>query len=149
MLSVGDPAPDFELLDQDGESVSLSDFDGRTVVLYFYPKAKTGGCTREAQGFRDRLDAFAERDVAVLGCSTDPVDLLAEFADEQDLDFPLLADEDGAVAEAFGSRRDSGKAERNTFVIGPDGTIEAAYEAVSPDGHPDAVLADLDERASA
>lgn len=144
MLSVGDRAPDFELTDQRGDTVSLADFEGQTVVLYFYPKAKTGGCTREARAFRDRLPAFEDRDMAVLGVSTDPVDLIREFAEEEDLDFPLLSDPDGAVAEAYGTRRDSGKAERNTFVIGPDGVIEAAYESVSPDGHPDQILADLD-----
>lgn len=148
MLDVDDPAPAFELPDQHGDIVSLADYAGRRVVVYFYPKAKTGGCTREANGFQHRLDAFRERNVAVVGVSTDPVDLLREFADEEGLDFPLLADEDGAVAEAYGSRRDSGKAERNTFVVGPDGTIEAAYETVSPDGHPDRVLDDLDARAS-
>jgi peroxiredoxin Q/BCP len=144
MLQAGDPAPEFELADQHGDTVSLADYAGQTVVLYFYPKAKTGGCTREARGFRDALDEFEARDIAVLGVSTDPVDLLEEFAAEEDLDFPLLADVDGAVAEAYGSRRDSGKAERNTFVIGADGTVEAAYGSVSPDGHPEQVLADLD-----
>lgn len=149
MLEVGDTAPGFELTDQHGETVSLADYEGERVVLYFYPKAKTGGCTREARAFRDRLDAFAERDVAVLGLSTDPVGLIREFADEEDLPFRLLSDEDGAVAGAYGSRRDSGKAERNTFVVGPDGTIEAAYGDVTPDGHPEEVLEDIDGLASA
>lgn len=149
MLDVGDSAPGFELTDQHGETVSLADYEGERVVLYFYPKAKTGGCTREARAFRDRLDGFAERDVAVLGLSTDPVELIREFADEEDLPFRLLSDEDGAVAEAYGSRRDSGKAERNTFVVGPDGTIEAAYGDVTPDGHPEEVLEDIDGLASA
>lgn len=144
MLSVGDQAPDFELTDHQGNLVSLADFGGRTVVLYFYPEAKTGGCTREARGFRDRLSAFEDRDVAVLGVSTDPVELIREFAEEEGLDFTLLSDPGGEVAAAYGSRRDSGKAERNTFVIGPDGTVVAAYGSVSPDGHPDRVLADLD-----
>ena len=148
MLEVGETAPGFELRDQHGDPVSLADYADRTVVLYFYPKAKTGGCTREARAFRDRLEAFEDRGVAVVGVSTDPVELLAEFADEEGLDYPLLSDPDGRVAEAYGTRRDSGKAERNTFVIGPDGTIEAAYGSVSPDDHPDQVLADLERSAA-
>ncbi|MDX1744511.1 MAG: peroxiredoxin, partial [Halobacteriales archaeon] len=98
MLDVDDTAPTFDLTDHNGDSVSLDDYEGSRVVLYFYPKAKTGGCTREAQGFRDNLEAFAERGVEVLGVSTDSVELLSEFAEEQDLPFRLLSDEDGAVA---------------------------------------------------
>lgn len=144
MLNVGDLAPGFELQDQHGESVSLEDFDGRHVVLYFYPKAKTGGCTLEARAFRDRFEAFADRDVEVFGVSADPVDLIREFAEEENLPFRLLSDEDGAVARAYESIRDSGKAERNTYLIGPNGRIEAVYETVSPDTHPDELLNDLD-----
>lgn len=145
MLEIGEQAPVFELPDQHGDAVSLTDYEGERVVLYFYPKAKTGGCTREARAFRDRIDAFADRGVHVLGVSTDPVDLIAEFAEEESLPFTLLADEDGEVAAAYDTRRASGKAERNTYLIGPDGTIEAVYEGVSPDRHPDEILADLDD----
>lgn len=146
MRSIGETAPAFELTDQHGDTVSLDALSGRTVVLYFYPKAKTGGCTREARGFQERLEDFDDRDAVVLGVSTDPVDLIREFAEEEGLDFPLLSDADGAVAEAYGSRRNGGPAERNTFVIGPDGTIQGTFESVSPDGHSDEVLAHLDER---
>ena len=155
MLEVGQQAPDFELPDHDGEPVSLSDFEGRRVVLYFYPKAMTPGCTREAQGFRDRHAAFEDADAAVVGISADTVSELAEFAAEESLPFTLLADEDGEVADAYGSfgeREVRGEtweiAFRNTYVIGPDGTIEAVYEDVSPDEHPATVLDDV-EAASA
>ena len=148
MLEAGDPAPAFTLPDQSGDPVSLEDYAGRYVVVYFYPRAKTGGCTREARAFREAYEAYQARDVAVLGVSTDPVELLAEFADEEDLPFPLLADEDGAVTEAFGSRRDSGTAERHTYVIGPDGTVVATYASVSPDTHAEQVVEDLDALAA-
>lgn len=156
MLEVGQEAPAFELPDQDGEPVSLSDFEGRRVVLYFYPKAMTPGCTREAHGFKEHHEAFEERDAAVVGVSADTVSELAEFADQEDLPFTLLADEDGSVAstyESFGEREIRGEtweiAFRNTYVIGPDGTIEAVYEGVSPDEHPEEVLADLEDLADA
>lgn len=149
MLTEGDPAPSFALSNQHGETVSLSDYPDQTVVVYFYPEAKTGGCTREANAFQTHLQEFIDRDVAVLGVSSDPVDLIREFAEEQGLEFPLLSDPGGDVADAFGSRRDSGKAERNTFVIGPDGTIQAAYTSVTPDDHPEQLLDDLDAAASA
>jgi peroxiredoxin Q/BCP len=151
MLSVGDTAPDFELPDQDGESVSLSDFRGRPVVVYFYPRADTPGCTTEACGFRDSWDAFEERDVAVLGISDDPVDDLDDFAAKFDLPFTLLSDEDGAVSEKYGSYGEKNMfgntfdgVFRNTYVVGADGTVEHVYEGVSPDGHAEEILADLD-----
>ena len=156
MLEAGEDAPEFELQDQDGNTASLSDYEGQRVVLYFYPKAKTSGCTTEAQGFRDLHDEFAERDVEVLGVSADPVDLIDEFAEDEDLPFRLLSDEDGEVAskyESFGEREIRGEsyeiAFRNTYVIGPDGTIEAVYEGVSPDEHPEEVLDDLDDLEAA
>lgn len=156
MLDAGQQAPDFELPDQTGEPVSLSDFEGLRVVLYFYPKAMTPGCTREAQGFSELQDAFEARDAAVVGVSTDTVEALAEFDDQEDLSVTLLADEDGSVAstyDSFGEREVRGEtweiAFRNTYVIGPDGTIEAVYESVSPDDHPEEVLADLDGLADA
>lgn len=152
MLETGQTAPDFELEDQNGNTVSLSDYEGQRVVLYFYPKAKTGGCTTEAQGFRDLYDEFTDRDVEVLGVSADPVDLIAEFSEEEDLPFTLLSDENGEAAsqyESFGEKEVRGEtweiAFRNTYVIGPDGTIEAVYEGVSPDEHPQQVLDDLDD----
>ncbi|MFB6177119.1 MAG: peroxiredoxin [Halobaculum sp.] len=154
MLDTGADAPSFELPNQNGKPVSLAEYAGQRVVLYFYPRADTPGCTREAKGFRDSLAEFAERDVAVIGISDDPVEALDDFADKYDLGFTLLSDEDGEVATAYDSfgERDLGEqtveiAFRNTYVIGPDGKIERAYEGVSPDGHATEVLADLDELA--
>ncbi|WP_224268749.1 thioredoxin-dependent thiol peroxidase [Haloprofundus salinisoli] len=151
MLSVGDDAPDFELSDQHGETVSLSEFSGDRVVLYFYPRADTPGCTTEACGFRDSIEAFEERGVHVLGVSDDPVSDLESFADEYDLPFKLLSDESGEVAAAYDSYGEKNMfgntfdgVFRNTYVIGPEGTIERAYEGVSPEGHAEAILDDID-----
>ena len=152
MLEAGEKAPEFELQDQNGDTVSLSDFEGRRVVLYFYPKAGTPGCATEAQGFRDRYDEFTERDVVVLGVSADSVEDLREFAEDEDLPFTLLSDEKGTVAsqyESFGEKEVRDEtweiAFRNTYVIGPDGEVEAVYEGVSPEEHPERVLSDLDD----
>ncbi|ACV48206.1 MULTISPECIES: thioredoxin-dependent thiol peroxidase [Halomicrobium] len=151
MLEAGDTAPTFELPEQDGETVALSEYEGQRVVLYFYPRADTPGCTKEACGFRDEWDAFADRNVAVLGVSDDPVDDLAAFAAEYDLPFTLLSDEDGAVAaryDSYGEKNMFGNTFdgvfRNTYVIDPDGVIERVYEGVSPEGHAEEILADLD-----
>ncbi|WP_129116390.1 thioredoxin-dependent thiol peroxidase [Halegenticoccus tardaugens] len=150
MLSVGDDAPDFELPDQRGETVSLSEFRGEHVVLYFYPRADTPGCTTEACGFRDAYDEFDARGVRVLGVSDDPVDDLAAFAEKYDLPFRLLSDESGDVAAAYdsyGEKNMFGKTFdgvfRNTYVVGPDGTLAHVYEGVSPEGHAEEILADV------
>ncbi|MFC6872648.1 thioredoxin-dependent thiol peroxidase [Halobellus marinus] len=152
MLAPGMPAPDFELPDQDGETVSLSSYRGEYVVVYFYPRADTPGCTTEACGFRDAYDEYAARDVRVLGVSDDPVDDLAPFAAEYDLPFRLLSDEDGAVSTAYDSYGEKNMfgntfdgVFRNTYVVGPEGDIVLAYEGVSPEGHAERILADLDE----
>ncbi len=154
VLETGTQAPTFELETQDGESVSLSSFDGQRVVLYFYPRADTPGCTREAKSFRDHLAEFAEYDVAVVGVSDDPVADLASFDEKYDLGFTLLSDPDGSVGAAYDSygERTIGDREmeithRNTYLIGPDGEIERSYEGVSPDEHPEDVLADLADLA--
>ncbi|WP_336037025.1 peroxiredoxin [Halobacterium yunchengense] len=151
MLSEGEPAPDFELSNQDGEPVALSDFDGQHVVVYFYPRADTPGCTTEACGFRDRWRDYREREVTVLGVSDDPVADLADFAAKYDLPFDLLSDADGAVAAAYdsyGEREVAGETRevtlRNTYVVGPDGTVAAAFEGVDPEAHADEVLDALD-----
>lgn len=151
MLDVGDEAPEFELQNQHGETVRRSDFDGQRLVVYFYPRANTDGCTTEACEFNDALSQFADRDAAVVGISDDPVDDIADFAAEYDLEFDLLSDEFGEVAtlyESYGEKRMFGNTFdgvfRNTYVVGPDGRIEAVYEGVSPDGHADEVLADLE-----
>ncbi|MFC4988672.1 thioredoxin-dependent thiol peroxidase [Saliphagus infecundisoli] len=154
MLEIGEPAPEFELPNQHGEPVSLDEFDGR-VVVYFYPRANTEGCTTEACGFRDELPAFDEHDAAVVGISDDPVSDLAEFAAEYDLEFDLLSDEEGKVAAAYdsyGEKQMFGNTFdgvfRNTYVVGPDGRIEAVYEGVSPEGHAGEVLDGIDEKSS-
>jgi peroxiredoxin Q/BCP len=152
MLELDSGAPDFELTDQDGERVALSDYAGQRVVVYFYPRANTEGCTVEACGFRDRWDEYGERDVAVLGISDDDVEDLDAFATEHDLPFHLLSDPEGEVSvlyESYGEKNMFGNTFdgvfRNTYVVGPDGQIELAYEGVDPEGHADEILADLDD----
>ena len=152
MLAPGDTAPDFELPDHHDRTVSLSSYRGDYVVVYFYPRADTPGCTTEACGFRDRYEAFEDRGVAVLGISDDPVDDIASFAAEYDLPFRLLSDEDGSVSAAYDSYGEKNMfgntfdgVFRNTYVIDPDGEVALAYEGVSPDGHADAILEDLDD----
>lgn len=151
MLDVGDTAPEFELPDQHGETVSLDGFSGDHVVVYFYPRADTPGCTTEACGFRDSWDAFEERAVHVVGISDDPVADLEDFAEKFDLPFHLLSDESGEVAAAYDSYGEKNMfgntfdgVFRNTYVVGPDGMIEHVYEGVSPDGHAEKILAALD-----
>jgi peroxiredoxin Q/BCP len=152
MFDPGAEAPEFELPNQNGDPVALSDFAGRRVVLYFYPRADTRGCTVEAKGFRDDYEAFEAADVVVLGVSNDPVDAIAGFHEKHDLPFDLLSDENGSVARAydsFGTIELEGEehdiAFRNTYVIGPDGTTERVYEGVDPTDHPDEVLEDVRE----
>lgn len=150
MPTVGDTAPDFALQNHDGETVTLRDYRGQRLVLYFYPAAATSGCTVEARSFRDAWDRFDDRGIAVVGISIDPVDAIAAFRSDEDLPFTLLSDPDGEVAKAY-DVYDSGVhdgepyeiAERTTFVIADDGTIEAIYEDVSPADHAAEILADL------
>jgi len=150
MLDVGDDAPEFELPNQRGETVARSDFDGQRLVVYFYPRADTEGCTLEARGFDEALARFEDRDVGVVGISDDPVDDLESFADEYDFGFDLLSDEFGEVAtlyDSYGEKRMFGNTFdgvfRNTYLVGPDGRIEAVYEDVTPEGHAEEILADL------
>ena len=154
MLDVGAEAPEFELENQHGEPVRLSDFEGRRVVLYFYPRANTAGCTTEACGFRDELSAFEAAETAIVGISDDPVSDIADFAEEYDLEFDLLSDENGEVStlyESYGEKQMFGNTFdgvfRNTYVIDADGNVEAVYEDVSPDDHAEEVLEELDESA--
>ena len=156
MLEAGQEAPTFELHDQDDDVVSLGDYRGRPVVVYFSPRADTPGCTTEACGFRDAWDEFEDRDVTVLGVSDDPVDDLAAFAEKYDLPFRLLSDPDGEVAAAYDSYgektmfgRTFDGVFRNTYLVGPDGRIAAVYPDVDPEGHADEILAGLDEVADA
>ncbi len=147
MLEPGDQAPDFTLPDQNGEPVTLADLRGQTVVLYFYPKADTPGCTTQACGVRDHRADYEHADAVVLGVSPDPVKAIAKFDTKYSLGFPLLADEDHSVAEAYGvwveksmyGRKYMGN-ERSTFVIGPDGVIKRVLRKVKPAEHDALVL---------
>jgi len=149
-LNPGDRAPDFTLPDQSGDSVSLSSFKGRNVVLYFYPKADTPGCTTQACGVRDHRSDYESADAVVLGVSPDAPKKIAKFDDKYSLGFPLLGDEDHSVAEAYGvwveksmyGRTYMGN-ERTTFVIGPDGVIKNVFRKVKPAEHDDLVLGAL------
>jgi peroxiredoxin Q/BCP len=149
-LNPGDPAPDFTLSDQEGNEVSLSGLKGKTVVLYFYPKADTPGCTTQACGVRDHRSDYESAGAVVLGVSPDPVKKVAKFDQKYTLGFPLLADEDHAVAEVYGvwveksmyGRTYLGN-ERTTFVIAPDGTIKDILRKVKPAEHDALVLGAL------
>ena len=146
MLSEGDSAPDFELADHRGDSVRLSDYRGQRVVVYFYPKADTPGCTKQACSFRDTYDRLEDEDFVVFGVSTDSVEEQEAFAEKYDLPFRLLADPDGEVAAQYDSLRSgSNTAKRNTFLIGEDGTILSVYKSVSPEGHAEEILSDVGE----
>ena len=153
-LEEGQQAPDFELASDVGERVRLSDLRGKPVVLYFYPRDDTPGCTREACAFRDAYGEFEERGAVLLGVSPDDEASHARFREKYSLPFTLLADPEHEAAEAYGAWREKknyGKTywgvHRSTFVIGADGTIVRAMYGVKPDGHPEQVLAALPERA--
>ena len=147
MIEAGTPAPDFTLPDQDGRPVSLSDFEGRPVVLYFYPKADTPGCTTQACGIRDRGAEYDAVGAVVLGVSPDPAEEVKKFHGGQSLNFTLLADADHSVCELYGVWAEKsmyGKtywgAMRSTFVIDADGTVATVFPKVSPKTHDDVVL---------
>lgn len=150
MLKEGQKAPAFKLTADDGSTISLKDLKGKTVILYFYPKANTSGCTVQACEFRDNKPAFTKKGAVILGVSPDPVKNLVKFRDKYDLSFKLLSDEDHAVAEAYGvwgekslyGRKYMGIL-RTTFVIGPDGKIEKIFEKVKVKDHAAAVLGEV------
>jgi len=149
-LTVGAKAPAFSAPDHAGKTVSLSDLAGKKVVLYFYPKDDTPGCTTEACSFRDEHEKFEKKGVVVLGISPDDSASHAKFATKFSLQFPLLSDEDHQIAEAYGAWVEKsmyGKTymgvERSTFVIGPDGKLSAVYRKVKPAEHTAEVLAGL------
>ena len=147
-VSVGGAAPEFELSDQDGQLHSLEDYRDQWVVLYFYPKDETPGCTTEACEFRDNIFAFRDLNAQILGVSLDDVESHKAFAENHGLPFPLLADVDGVAATAYGvktRRFGMDLAKRQTFIIAPDGTIAKHYLKVSPAEHSKEVLADLGE----
>ncbi len=153
-LKTNDKAPSFSLLDQDGNTVSLKDFAGKTVVLFFYPKADTPGCTVEACGFRDTYKKIQATGAVILGISADTSAKQKKFEEKFKLPYPLLADTDKKICESFGVIQEKsmyGKKymgiARMTFVIGPTGKILHIYEKVKPEGHAEEVLAYLNTTA--
>jgi peroxiredoxin Q/BCP len=155
MLEAGETAPDFTLPDQQGNDVALSDLRGEPVVLYFYPRADTPGCTTQACGIRDHSADYQRAGVRVLGISPDEVEAVAKFAGKYDLEFTLLADADHAVADSYGTwveKNNYGKrywgVQRATFIIDGAGQIARVFPKVSPKTHDEVVLAALGELAA-
>ncbi|MGH2981280.1 MAG: thioredoxin-dependent thiol peroxidase [Solirubrobacterales bacterium] len=156
MRAEGQTAPDFALLDQHGDEVTLSTLRGQTLVLYFYPRADTPGCTAQASGVRDHNADYEKVGARVIGISPDPVDALAGFAAKHGLDFTLLADPDHEVAEAYGTwmqKRNQGRiywgVQRATFIIDAEGRIARVFPKVSPQTHDEVVLEAIGELATA
>jgi peroxiredoxin Q/BCP len=150
ILKAGDIAPQFSLPNQDNQTVSLSDFVGKKVLIYFYPKAMTPGCTIQAQGLRDSQVSLAELNVEVLGVSPDPVKRLPKFIEKESLNFTLLSDEDHGLADAFGVwglKKFMGKEydgiHRITFLINENGNIEHVFDKFKTKSHHEVVLAYL------
>jgi peroxiredoxin Q/BCP len=155
VIGQGDLAPDFELPDQDGRAIKLSDFRGQRVVVYFYPKAATPGCTTQACGVRDHRADYEQANAVVLGISPDSVAKVKKFHDKEGLNFPLLADEDHAVAEAYGvwvTKSMYGRTylgnERTTFIIDAAGTVVEVLRKVKPSEHDGLVLGALSAAAA-
>ena len=147
LIEPGKKAPAFTLKDQDGKTHKLSDYEGRPVVLYFYPKDDTPGCTTEACAFRDDVFKFKKMGVAIVGVSVDDVASHKAFAEKHSLPFTLLADSDKAVAKSYGVLVDykgTELASRQTFLIDPEGVVAKHYPKVDPDGHSPEVIADLE-----
>ena len=145
--AVGEPAPGFRLQDQNGEWHDLQDYRESWLAVYFYPKDQTPGCTTEACNFRDNIFAFKAIGAAVVGISLDDVESHKEFSDKYKLPFVILADEGGAVADAYGVLRDYKLikiASRQSFLVNPEGVIVKHYEDVDPDTHTQEVLSDLE-----
>jgi len=155
MIEEGTTAPDFTLRNQDGEEVTLSSLRGKPVVLYFYPKADTPGCTTQACGIRDHSRDYDTAGAVVLGVSPDPVTAVKRFHEKQSLNFTLLADEDHAVCDRYGVWAEKSQygrtywgALRSTFIIDADGTVAKVFPKVSPKTHDEVVLAALGEVAA-
>lgn len=149
-LNVGDRAPEFSVSDTHGNIVTLSSLNGKRVVLYFYPRDNTPGCTKEACGFRDNYSQFQAKNTLIFGISTDDAKSHLKFTEKFELPFPLLCDVDAKVAtayESYGKKQMMGKEYlgifRNTFVIDAEGKIEKIYLAVKAEPHPAQVLADI------
>jgi peroxiredoxin Q/BCP len=146
MPAAGAKAPDFTLQSQEGKTVSLKDFRGQWVVLYFYPKDMTQGCTIEAHNFQRDLDQYTAKKAAIVGMSADNIDSHQQFCTKESLTFRLLADPGKEVITSYGSLAPNGMvAARNTFLIDPQGVIRKVYTKVSPNPHSQEVLADLTE----
>jgi thioredoxin-dependent peroxiredoxin len=145
MLKVGDQAPDFTVKSHTGEDISLSDFKGRRVVLWFYPKADTPGCTAEGCGFRDRQPIYAEKNTQILGVSFDTVEENKAFAEKFGFTFPLLCDTEREIGLAYGAcdAKDAGYAKRISYVIDEEGRIAQAHEQVNAREHPEELLATI------
>ncbi len=144
--AAGSPAPAFSLPSQEGAQVSLEQFKGKWVVLYFYPKDFTSGCTIEAHNFQRDIDKYTQKNAAIVGVSVDNVDSHKSFCTKEGLNFKLLADPNHSVVEKYGSVMEYNGmtlAARNTFLIDPTGVIRKVYLKVSPQGHSEEVLADL------
>jgi len=147
-LKAGDPAPQFSLPDQDGEQINLADFQGQKVLVYFYPKAMTPGCTVQACGLRDNMDQLKKAGVEVLGISTDKPEKLSKFAEKELLNFTLLSDEDHQVCQAFGiwgEKTFMGKTydgiHRISFLLDGNGKVEKVFDNFKTSDHHDIVLA--------
>lgn len=152
MISVGEKAPQFKLNDDSGNTVKLTDFRGKRVVLYFYPRDLTPGCTIEACAFRDDLAEFEKRNAVVLGVSTDDARSHQRFREKHNLTFPLLSDEDHQAAEAYGAWQEKNMygrkmwgIRRSTFIIDERGRVAQVFDKVKPDRHTREVLAALDK----
>ena len=141
-LSVGTKAPDFTSTDDAGKSVSLSDYSGKTVVIYFYPKDDTPGCTKQACSFRDSYSEYQGKDIVVLGVSMDDATSHTAFKEKFSLPFPLIVDTDGAIAKAF-DVEGGGYAKRVTFVIDGEGSLTKVYESINTETHATDILSDL------
>jgi thioredoxin-dependent peroxiredoxin len=151
MLQAGQKAPEFQLPDQDGKVHSLENYKGKWIVLYFYPKDDTPGCTKEACGFRDNSTKLTDKNIVVLGVSKDKVSSHKKFANKFELNFPLLSDESKEMIqsyEALGEKKFMGKTfmgiHRYTYLINPEGSIAKAYEKVDPSIHADEILKDVE-----
>lgn len=142
-LAVGAPAPDFTAKAQDGSDVTLSKLKGKPVVVYFYPKDETKGCTVEAESFRDSWKDLSAKGVVVIGISRDNADSHKSFAKNHELPFLLVSDESGSIAKLFGVPNNNGYLARQTIVIGADGNIKKIYRDVNPGKHVPEVLSDL------
>ena len=151
MLKVGNKAPEFNLESDTGERISLKDLKGKTVVLYFYPKDDTSGCTQEACDFRDAVGKFKKKNAIILGVSKDPIKSHLKFKEKYALPFPLLADEDMRINQAYGVWKEKSLygrkymgTELTTVIIGPDGKVKKIYSKVKVAGHVEQILKDWD-----